>query len=425
MGNGNNYKGLSDGELYRLLGKEREKTATKAARRRHEITRSSSARGWFRPTGEDDVLLRQAEELSISDDQSTNREIVIAEANLRLQNLQFSITQAIGFEGQLINLHNSEQQRRFEAARYTIEAAIALYGLEVSYFNANVAMFEAMARVYQSRLQAQLTEVEVYKAQLEGQRLVGDLNKQDIEIYRAKIDAVLATFDLYKSKLEGVKILLEGDALKLQRFESQIKGFSAEIQAKALENDIYKSQLSGEEIKVSMYGKLSDAFNSRMQGYKVETDAKVAKQESDIKVAYDVPLKVGELKTEIFKSLIGAEAERLKALTGIYETRGNVFESLMKGESEKVNAEVQIQKNEIEKQIAEANIRIEVMKANVATTLAQKEMLISIQETITKVRAQLTAAYGSAINYSAGIDAGINYGDTHHTSHTYGLSESV
>ena len=408
-----------------IWSRARERTASQEKRLNAAARRQFASLGWNMPQGDEALKLMQAAEEAVELDVTESRSIAIAQADLEQKNLQFSIQAAIGLEGQLITLHNAEQQRLFEAARYTIEAAISLYGLEVSYFNANVSLYETQARVYQARLQAQLTEIEVYKGQLEGQRLVGDINKQDIDIYLAKIEGVRTTHELYKAELEGVKLRLEGDGLKLQQFESSVKAYAEKVRAKSLEYDGYKAQLSGEEIKVTMYEKLASAFRSKIDGFKIETDAKIAKQESDIKIAYDVPLKISEQKTAIYQSMIQAESEKVKSLNALYETRGNVYESQVKGETGRVSAEVEIQKNEIEKLVADANINIEALKANVSTLLAQKEMLIGVQKTIAQVKAQLAASYGSAINYGATMQTGVSYGDTHHTSHSWGVTESL
>lgn len=408
-----------------IWARGRERTNAEAVRRRAGARRQFAALGWNMPQGDEALLMMKAEEDAVNDDITESRSIAIAQAELEQKNFQFSIQSAIGLVGQLIDLHNAEQQRLFEAARYTIEAAIGLYGLEVQYFNANVSMYETQARVYQARLQAQLNEVEIFKAQLEGQRLISDLNKQDIEIYRAKIDAVLATFELYKTELEGVKVLLEGDSLKIQRFEALVRAYAEKVRAKSLENETYKTQLDGENIKVAMYSGLATAFRSRIEGFKAETDAKVAKQESDIKIAYDVPLKISEQETEIYKSMIQAESEKLKSLTSIFETRGRVYESEVKGEVGRVEAEVNIQENEIKKLVADANIKIEAMKANVSTLLAEKEMVIGIQKTIAQVEAQLAAAYGSAVHYGASVSGSANFSDSHSLSHSYSESTTV
>jgi hypothetical protein len=400
--------GLTDAVRQQLRDKARERVTAEYRGLKKNVIRQSAAMGWNMPQGDEWIKVRQGEEQAKAAIITEYRSEDLIDAQLEQANFQFAYSKALELEGQLIGLHNAEQQREFEAARYTIEAAISLYGLEVQYYNAGVAMYETQARVYQARLQAQLTEVEVYKAQLEGQRLISDLNRQDVELYKAKIDAILATFELYKSELEGVKTLMQADALKLQRFEAQVRAYAEEVRAKSLENDVYKTQIDAEKIKTDIYVAKTSAYNSLMQGFKIETDAKIAKQESDIKIAYDVPLEVAKQKTEIFKSTIAAKAEQIKALTSIFETRSRIFDSEVKGEASRVEAEVSIYENEVKKLIADAEINIEAVKGNISTLLAQKEMLIGVQKTIAQVKAQLAASFGSAVNYSAGIHSGVS-----------------
>jgi predicted RNA-binding protein Jag len=418
--------GLTDAVLAQIWDKARERTNAESRRRRKAVIRQSAALGWNVPQGDEWLATRQADEQAATDSITESRNIAIAQANMEQANFQYALQQAIAMDAQLFSYHNARQQRLFEAAWRSIEAAVNVYQMEVAYFDANTRLYETQARVFAERLRAQLNEVEIYKAQLEGQRLISDLNEQDIRIYTAKIQAVVSTFELYRSKLEGVKVLLESDALKIQRFGTQIQAFAEKIKAKAVEADIFKSLNAAEEIKVNMYGQLSRAFESRMQGFKIETDAKIAKQTSDIKVAYDVPLETAKIKADIFKSIADTESQRLESLTEVLKARAQVFDAKVKGEAARVDADVQVQKNEIELLVARAGKEIEALKANISSLLAIKDMVINTVRDEAKVQAQLAAALGSAINVSLGQseNEGFHIGTNYSQNSSYHLGEN-
>jgi len=369
------------------------------------ISRLYMRSGWTMPQGDEAERVFEAMESQVETNVTESRSIAVAQATLEQSNFQFSFTQAIAFEGQLLGLYNSVQQRQFESSKYVIEAAINLYQIKVAYFNANVSLYTAQSTIYRDKIQAELAKLELYKAQLEGQKLISDLNSQDITNYKAQIDAVVAIFGLYKTELEAVKTQIDGDGLTLQQFEGSIRAYASEISAKSLEYDGYKAELSGEETKATIYNSLVNAFGKTTDAFAASTDAKIKKQTSDIKVGYDVPLQILSAETEAFKIKVAAKTEQLGALTTLNKTNAEIYDTRVKSEGTRINAEVSVQKQEIEYLVAKANTAIEAAKANVAAFISQKELIIGTFKTIAQVQAQLVAAFGSSVNYGASISS--------------------
>jgi hypothetical protein len=395
--------GLNPEIEQQLWDRARERTTAVMDDEIIQISRSISAAGWDEPIGEEHEAIERARQGKISADVAESREIAIKQADLELQNFQFAFGQSVALEGQLINHADNVANRALDAAKYVIEAAINLYELKVNYFNANVELYKTQASVYSDRIRAELTKVEVYKAELEGQKLISELNAQDIENYTSQIQAVVSLFDLYKTELEGVKILLEQDSLTLEVYESEIKGYAEKVRAKSLEYEGYKTQLSGEQIKVEMYKGFADAFESKINGFKSVVDAKVSKLDADIKVNQEIPLEQTKVLNEVFQSQVKAESARLSSLTEVYKSDAEVFDTETKGETARVDAEVKVQAQEIEHLKAAATINLDSLKANVSVLLKKIELLMNAQKTAAQVEAQLASSFGSAVNLSAGI----------------------
>jgi len=502
--------GLNPAIEQQIWDRGRERTAAVTRDTVEQIQRMYLRSGWDEPIGNEKEAVFKAIDNQDIQDITESRAISIGQADLEQKNFQFAIMQAITYEGQLINLHNNVQQRSFDAAKYAIQAAIEIFQAKVAYFNANVSLFGMQAQVYRERIQAELAKIELFKGQLEGQRLIGDLNRLDIENYTAQINAVLALFKLYETELSAIKIKMEGDALKLQQAEITIKAFAEEIRAKSLEYDGYKSELGGEEIKAKFFDSIVGAFGKRVEAASVVNDMRVKKQASDIKLAFDIPLQVLNQETDVFKANITAVASKAQAInainetlekiyktqaeieeikvkseTQVYQVDGDVFKSINDGEAQRIgalidqnkttaeiygidvsaeaqrqksltdtnnsntemykatvqavtseiegvtnlyrtdadvfgteskaeetriNAQVAVQKQEVDLLIQKATLALETTKANVTTFLAQKELLIGTLRSITQVQAQLAAAFGSAINYGSNF----NYGFTEH-----------
>lgn len=514
--------GLNPAIEQQIWDRARERTAALTKGLVDSITRQFARSGWTLPSGDQAERVLQAMETGVEADITESRSIATAQADLEQKNFQFAFTQALTLEGALLNYHNNVEQRAFESAKYVIEAAINLYQIKAAYFNAGVTLYTAQSQVYRDRLQAELAKLELYKAQLEGQKLIGELNRQDLDNYRAQIDAVIAIYGLYKDELEAVKTQLEGDGLKVQAFEATVRAFAEELHAKSLEYDGYKAELSAEEIKAKHYETLVNAFGKRIDAFASVNDARVKKLDADVKINLEVPLQIAEQQIKLFAAKVDSEAQRLQssnglnetlaklyatsvtaeearvksealvygtdvdaykatnegeasrlealnatnktiteehqirteaeskrlqaltdnnnsqaeiykttvqaktaqigALTDLYKGDAQVFGTLVDSEGTRVNAQVNIQKQQIDYLVQRANVMIEAMKANIATFLSQKELVLGTLKTITQVQAQLAASFGSAINYSAGISASGN--ESFSNANTSSMSQS-
>jgi hypothetical protein len=412
--------GLSPDVEQQIWDRARRRTSIAVRRLKAQNERYWSAAGWDMPGGDLQNKNYEAEQEAVNQDITESRSIAIAQADLEQKNLQFSFTTATQIETILIQHADTVQQRAFEAAKYAIQAAIELYGLRVTEFNANIEAYKAQAQVYRDRIQGELAKVELYKAQLDGQKLIGDLNQQDIAIYREQINAVLAVYELYKSKLEAVKTQLQGDELLLNQFESQIKSFDAEIKAKSLEYDNFKIQNDVELTKNEVYKSRVAAYSEQVNAFKSLIDARKTKQDADIEVNQRIPLEVFKQKSESLKTLVQAESERIKSLTETAKVRSEIYDTETKAESARIQAEVSVQENEIRKLIAQSNIKIESLKANVSSFLATMELLSDAAKAGAQVASQLAAASLSSVNLSASISES----DSNSTSNSISNSSS-
>lgn len=165
-----------------------------------------------------------------------------------------------------------------------------------------------------------------------------------------------------------------------------------------------------------MHKSLADAFGSKIAGFKALVDARVAAQDSEIKVNQEIPLEVFKSRSSVFQSLVQAEAERLRGLIGLYEGRTRVYSEQVRGESVRVDAQATILKSEVDVKLAGANLSLEVLKANVARLTEIARLLVASMDSGSRVAAQLAAASLSAVNLSASIGASASSSNSTSTS---------
>ena len=134
-------------------------------------------------------------------------------------------------------------------------------------------------------------------------------------------------------------------------------------------------------------------------------------------------LETNKISTEVYKAKIEAVTAEIQGLVTLYTGNATVYASEARALSERTTAQVAIQENEINYLTKKADLAISVTKANSATFLAQKELILGTLKTVAQVEAQLAASYGSAVNYSAGINAGASASDS--TSDSRSVSDST
>jgi len=383
-----------------------------------------SASGWDIPGGDLVENISQAEQEAIQANITESRNIAVSQAELEQKNFQFSFTQAVQLESQLLTYSNSVNQRAFEAAKYVVQSAIDIYGLKVTGFNAKIQAYGIQASVYSDRIRAELSKVELFKALLDGQKLVSELNGQDIANYTAQISAVLALFELYKSELEGVKIKLDGERLKIQSFESEIKAFESEVRAKDTEYNGYKTANDAELVKVELFKSLSDVYKNKIDAYKTTVSAEVEKKNIELEVSQKVPVEVYKVESDAFKTAVDAESSRISTQLRELEVAAGIYDSKVKGEVSRVDAEVKVQKNEIDKLVAESNIRVESLKANVSKALSIAEIISTELQTGARVASQLAASAMSVINLSDSVSRSKSQSESTSNSTSSSISTS-
>jgi len=136
-------------------------------------------------------------------------------------------------------------------------------------------------------------------------------------------------------------------------------------------------------------------------------------------------LQTNQIGTEVYKTQILAVTSRIEGLVKLYTGNAEVYTSEAKALGERANVQVAIQKNELEYVEKKAEISIEVNKTNLATFLGQKELVLGVLKTIVQTQSQLAAAFGSAVNYSAGISASESHSDSNSNSFSVSISDST
>lgn len=254
-----------------------------------------------------------------------SREISIKQAELEQNNLFKSIELSISLFTNIIGLLIKYEALVLEAQEMTAKYANEYIDLQIKAYMAKVDAYKAMAQVHEMMIRAELAKVEVYKAQIEGQKLIGDINEQTVKIYSERMRAIAIMIDAYKTEIQAMTAEMELEKTKIEANKLQFDAW-AKIA------DVAMAKYSGE---VEMYKAASHVNISRAELY-----SKQAEAEAKINQGY-VELKVKSLEANNRAMDLKANIT-MEALKGVAQS----YSTMAAGAMAALNANASMSYNE-------------------------------------------------------------------------------
>lgn len=386
-----------------LWEKARGREDLTAAKAVAEATDEWAGRGFSMPSGVLDKNIQGIRQDNQDASNQLSRDIAIEQAKMEVENIRFAVAQGIAYEGQYINLHMQEMQLAYDTSKATLEAAISVFNAQVSMYNTDVQAYIAEANVHRTLIEAEMANIELYKAQLEGQKLIGDINQQDIDLYTARIGALLSEIEIYKGELDGVRTLVEVDKTQVESFTARVGAFEAQVRANESEVKAYSERVGAELAKSEIYSTEIDAFSSLVTAYKTGNEAQIAAKQLEIQ---NNGFKLEKFKTKVTKyaAEIDAEAKRVSSSVGIYDGKARVYAADLSAEQARVIADSRQYDLALETAKSQTQIELSEAQLNIDQVLRILNLELDKNKTILSVQAQLAAAAMSAVNMSASVN---------------------
>lgn len=403
-------------------GRDREALLTQRAI--DEATKVFASRGFTIPAGTLLRLVQQALQDSIARDAALSREVMMKQAELEQSNFQFSFNLAVQLETALIGHFNTVQSRAFEAQKFTLQSVIQLFNARVQLFQADVQAFGMKAEVFKTRLTAALAQLEAYKAQLEAQRAVAEINKSQVAVYSAQVDGVKALADVYRTRVEAVKTRIDADRNRVEIHRAQLQGYDSLVKAKASEYEGYATRIKAEATKVEMYGQQVAAHKSKADAFGTLVNAKLAEQNFYFKQLQEFPLELYKGRISAYQSAISAEAERLRAVTGVYETRVRSYAASEQAKSAYGNLQVENYRAGVQLYTSNAQVTLAAAEANLKAATTNAETAQASLRAAAQVSGQVAAAALSARHVSASLSSNVSNSSQNSASNSANNSAS-
>lgn len=277
--------GIDAGDEDRLWSRARDREAGIANAARQEAASAFARRGFVLPPGALYAAQEAASQVEIVNAATLSREIAIKRADLAVQNRQFAITTALEVEKTLLSYHGAAQERMLNSAKYLADAGIAYYNAQVEQARLRLQSYQAQASVFETLMRATVEKLNVWRGELEGAKLVAEVDRAQVERYRALLGAAETMVGMYRSRLDAVGVLANLEKLKVDAFRASVDTYTAQVQAQNIKMQAYEAQVRGETAKVQLYGEEVRAFGARVEAFRTTANVRFDQFKAQVEAA--------------------------------------------------------------------------------------------------------------------------------------------
>lgn len=417
MAGGTGLKPEIEQQLFDRARAREDQTAAKAVA---EAFDTFANKGFTMPPGALAAQVNAAREQAQLQANSLQRDVMIKVADIEQENLRFAVQQGLAAENLLINIFNNAAQRSFEMARFTVESQIQLFNSKVSLFNAVTSAYQTRAQVYKIQIDAALAQLDVYRIQLEGQKVVSEINVQRVQAYNARVQALMAQVEVYKAQMEGARIRTDAIRTQIEAYRTDVEAYSSRVNADKVRFDAYRTQVEGETAKIGITEAEARVYAARASAAEAAANVRVQAIRADIEKM--------QATTGRFAALVDRSKAELQAKLGKVEANARVAG---------LNIQHLSAQSDANRAKSEAIIRIgeQELQSNIAITSASIERYkVAVQKILQEadLKARSLQAAGQMASTLAGgamaaqhVQASISSTASDSTSVAFGYSQSA
>lgn len=361
-------------------------------------------RGFTEPPGMLHDRALQLRQAGINAQAENAREVAIKQYEETLQNLRFAIVQGAALEGVFVQLHLEEQRMALQAATFLRESAVALLNARIAIINAKNQAYLTEAQVFETRIRAALANVELYRAEIEGELAKGQVNEQRVRLYEGLLRGIQVIADFYRTRVEAVKVRADADRNIVDRFKAEVDAFDSRWRAHTSELQAYTA---GNEAQ----GKIADVYKTFVEANAKRVDAWQAQGNFNIEAErlrinqHGQQLAAWEGGIRRFGSIIDGERARLSAVGQKADALARMYTADAAVEQAASAASDRSFELGLQKARAEVDTQLNVATTALQQLLKMRDQIIAITEAKARVGTQLAASTMSAVNYSAGVSS--------------------
>lgn len=331
-----------------------------------------------------------------------NRDQFIEHWRIQIEQLRAALSNAIALEDVWSRIFLAGENNRLQAVQIKLNLALQVFNAYVTRFNAQISLYEADARVFVERFNAEQIKVQAYAEQLRAQSLIGDLNEQDVRIFAERVRALQVNADVYRAKVEGYKAFFDA-------INSKVEVYRAQLESNRVLADIYEGDVRAYGESIRAQASRDDRFRTKAEIYGTNVEAWSRKVESLYK-DQDRQFKNAELTRDVFvantervRGFVDGEARRISALTDKYQALAAEVGAKSEAERSRFTLMLSVAQAKIARMQAAAEILLKNGEINIQAGLTAENLMLRGRETAATLLAQLSAGFTSAANVNASI----------------------
>jgi hypothetical protein len=387
--------GLAPAVEQALWDRARSRETTIAQANQDEIMRASEALGFALPAGVLAAQLREAQQGYYDKLSTLSRDISIKQAELEQENLKQTISQGMELESKLIDYSYKLEQLTFETAKQYADNAIQVYNAATEQYKALLSAYQVYASAYKTIIDAEMTKVEVYKAELMGEQTKSQINGTLVAQYKAQIEAGMAQVEIYRAQVGGAQTLVQLEQAKIGAAGEQIRAYVAQINVETSKVEAYKAGVQAEATKIEVYKAQTQAYSARASAQAEKARAQIS--------WYGALSQAKAAEWDGYKTKIGAETARIQALGLQSSSLVDGFKAGAAASEAQGNINARMWESSIKQYEAGQNLALQTAKINGDFTITTNNARLDAAKTGAQVYAQLTSSAYSMIHASAGV----------------------
>ncbi len=362
----------------------------------------SAARGFFEPSGLLNRRITEARIEAMRKRSAASRDVYVQDQTVAVENLRFAVTAGIQLEGQTIALYNAQTEMQFESAKYALQVALSILTARVSVFNAQSQAYAVDAQVYRDLIAGAMAQVQIYSAEVEAQRAIGEINQQTVALYTAQLQGVNTVVEVYKSQLSAAETIARVNMSEVEAYTAQVRAYSAQIEAQSEQWSAYKTQVDAQLGKAQFYGTTVQAYSERVRAWSAT--------ESTKQEATKLQLSQGQLSLDAWKAKVDLYDAQLKGEMARVASVGDMFHdqtSIYAAQAQVTASSAEVDSRRFQLNLAQEQAIVETEMKRADQTFEQMKyttsVMLEIKKTLATVEAQLAAAAMSAVNIGANL----------------------
>lgn len=407
--------GLPAAVAQALRDRANDEVDVQAVRAEQEVVEDFASRGFSEPIGPMMQRLAMARQDAANKRAQTNRDIYVQDQQVAIENLRFAVTQGVALESTLMQNFMEEMRLSLSALQFARETTIAIFNAKISLANTEMQAYAIDAQVWRSQIEGELSQLEVYRAEIQGQQLIGEINQQDVAIYSERLRAVSVQADLYRTQMQGAEAQARANLSVAEAYRARIQGFGEQVHAYEVEWDAFSRQMSSNEIKARIYELTEGAYATRVRAWSEQNNTSLSLQRGDIEVA-QLKLQGWRGQVDALLARTTAERDRVNALVSISGQTLDLYRANVAVETAASDANLRTLMTALEQERARTSVSLQNVELQIRQMEQNATLLLEAKKTIAQVSAQLAASSMSAVNFSAGTHSGL--------SQSYGCSTS-